>query len=144
MLGNEAPPDFMTEAEKILLHPDMLSLAAGIEPTPRPLRQMLKSGDNDEFDTAMNTLVALAQGPNGQYRRIAVFAIGQLGFAYPKMFEFLEFQRQNEKAPDVLKAITASVATLQRLGGDESSELDRRRAIQQYYGSETLRPWRPY
>jgi hypothetical protein len=143
MQDNEDAPDFMIEAEKILLHPDMLSIAAGIEPTPRPLRQMFESGDDEEFDAAMNALVALAQGPNGHYRRMAVFAIGQLGFAHPKMFEFLEYQRENEKAPDVLKAIQASVLTLQRMGGDQSSELGRRRAIQQYYGSGTLRPWRP-
>jgi hypothetical protein len=135
----------MVEAEKILLHPDMLSRAAGIEPTPYPLRQMLESGDVDQSNTAMSALFALVQGPNGHFRRIAIFAIGQLGCSvHPQMLELLEYQRENEKAPDVLKAIEASISTLQRMGGNESSELDRRRSIQQYYGSDTLRPWRPY
>jgi hypothetical protein len=137
----QEPPNFLLEAENILLRPDMLSMAAGIRPTPRPLRQLFDPGD-DGFDAAMNALVALLQGPNGHYRRIAAFAIGQLGFDHPKVFELLEYQRENEKAPDVLKAIDASISTLKRMGG-ESSQLDRRRAIQQLYGPGTLEPWRP-
>jgi len=39
----DEPPDFLLEAEQILLGPDMLSMAAVIEPTPRPLRMMLSS-----------------------------------------------------------------------------------------------------
>ena len=112
MPGNEAQPDFLLEAEKILLDPDMLSRAAGIEPTPRPLQHMLISADPQDFDAGLNALVALAQGPNGNYRKIAVLAIGQFGFAPPKMFEFLEFLRENEKAPDVLRAIATATAVL--------------------------------
>jgi hypothetical protein len=111
MLDNEAQPN-LQQAENILLQPDMLSRAAGIEPTPRPLQHMLISANPKDFDAGLNVLVALAQGPNGNYRRIAVLAIGEIGFAPPKMFEFLEFLRENEKAPDVLRAIGTAVALL--------------------------------
>src|SRR5439155_1146394 len=40
-----APRNFLAEAEKILLHPDVLSMHAGIRPTLRPLREMLNSDD---------------------------------------------------------------------------------------------------
>ena len=112
MSVGEAAPDYLLEAEKILLRPDMISRAAGIEPTPRPLQHMLISSDPKDFDAGLNALVALAQGPNGNYRKIAVLAIGQVGFGPPKMFEFLEFLRENEKAPDVLRAIASAIAML--------------------------------
>jgi hypothetical protein len=97
--GNDDARDLMVEAEKSLFHPDMFSLAAGIEFTPRPLREVLKSGDDTDCDAAMNALVALAQGPNGQYRRIAVFAIGQLGVC----------GRQNDQYPRTVDWITSAV-----------------------------------
>ena len=111
MLENEAQPN-LQQAEKILLPPDMLSRAVGIEPTPRPLQHMLISSDPKDFDAGLDALVALAQGPNGNYRRIAVLASGEVGFAPPKMFEVLEFLRENEKAPDVQRAIGTAVAML--------------------------------
>jgi hypothetical protein len=84
----EEPPDFLLEAEQILLHPDMLSMAAGIEPTPRPLRLMLSSGEGTEFDSAINSLFALLHGPNGRYRKIAAFAFGQFGFNPEPLTDF--------------------------------------------------------
>ena len=111
MLESEAQPN-LQQAERILLHPDMLSMAVGIKPTPRPLQHMLISADPRDFDGGLNALVALAQGPNGNYRRVAVLAIGEVGFAPPKMFEFLEFLRENEKAPDVQRAIASAIAML--------------------------------
>ena len=108
MLENHAQPN-LELAEKILLNPDALSRAAGIKPTPSPLRYMLISSDPKDFDAGLNALVALAQGPNGNHRRVAVLAIGEFGFAPPKMFEFLNRLREHDRAPDVKEAIATAI-----------------------------------
>jgi hypothetical protein len=131
----DEPPDFMLEAEQILLRPDMLSMAAGIEPTPRPLRAMLSSGDDAEFDTAINSLFVLLHGPNGRYRKIAAFAFGQLGFNPPPLTDILRDRCAADPASDVQRALSAALMVLQSASDrSETSQIARRRQMWNFYG----------
>ena len=130
----DEPPDFLLEAEQILARPDMLSMAAGIEPTPRPLRLMLSAVDGTEFDSAINSLFALLHGPNGRYRKIAAFAFGQFGFNPEPLTEILRDRCAADPAPDVQRALSAALMALQAASGpSEASQLARRRQMWSFY-----------
>ena len=130
----DEPPDFLLEAEQLLLRPDMLSVAAGIEPTPRPLRVMLSAGDGAEFDAAINSLFALLHGPNGRYRKIAAFAFGQFGFNPDPLTDILRERCVADPAPDVQRALSAALMALQAASGSsEASQLARRRQMWNFY-----------
>lgn len=123
----ESLPDYLQQAEKILMNPDMLSMTYGIERTPRPLRQMF---DSELSDEAMGALTSLLHSPNGVYRRIAAFAFGQLGYDSAPIIEMLESRKVDDPAPDVLFALGASIATLRlRPRRTGAKDMDRRRKI---------------
>jgi len=126
----EEARDFLAEAERILLKPDAMQQAAGVPVTRIPLRDLL----NVEVTEAANALAALLQGPNGGYRKTAALAFGQLGFDDQQIFNLLEAQKRNETAPGNVEAIEAAIATLRLIPRrTRSSELDRRRAVENLY-----------
>jgi hypothetical protein len=126
----EEARDFLAEAERILLKPDAMQQAAGVPVTRIPLRELL----NVEVTEAANALAALLQGPNGGYRKTAALAFGQLGFDDQQILNLLETQKVNEKAQGNIDAIEAAIAALQLIPRrTKSSDLDRRRAVENLY-----------
>jgi hypothetical protein len=124
-------PDYLKQAEVILQHPDMLSTSFGIGSTCLPLREMLSADNADLVNDALDALAALLQGPNGNYRRIAALAFGQLGLDLPPILDLLQHRKADDPAPDVLFAIGVSLATLRsRPRGTGAKETDRRRSLE--------------
>lgn len=128
-------PDFLAEAERVLQNPEPLLLASGISPTPAPLRALLTTDQN----AGLNALVALLHGPNGGCRKLAAFALAQVGNDHPEMFKILEEQEHWETARGNVDAVRSAIRALQLAPASKCpSELNRRRAVQNLYDGK---PW---
>lgn len=124
--------DYLHDAEAILLRPDLTSMAFGLEPTPYPLRQMLGGQDVNRVNDGLSALVSLLHSGNGNYRRIAALAFGQLGFDSAPILEMLERRKADDPAPDVLFALGIAIATLRlRPRQTGAKEIDRRRKLEE-------------
>jgi hypothetical protein len=130
----EPLPDYLHDAEAILLNPDLTSMVFGLERTPYPLRQMLGGENVSVANDGVTALVSLLHSGNGNYRRIAALAFGQLGLDSPPILDLLESRKVDDPAPDVLFAIGVSLATLRsRPRRTGAKEMDRRRSLQELY-----------
>ncbi len=124
-------PDFLAEAEHVLQNPEPLLLAYGISPTPMPLRALLAS----DGGAGLNALVTLLHGPSTDCRKLAAFALAQVGNDHTEVVEILRKQKLDEMARGNIGAIQAAIDALRLAPASKCpSELNRRRAVQNLYG----------
>jgi hypothetical protein len=132
----DEPRDYVAKAEEFLLQPDALSLAAGLRPTRKPLRELLSTrGTSDDVNEALAALLDFLSSPNGTYRSVAALALGQLGFNEAAVVGRLLGVLQNDPAPDVRHGAYAAVLTLRDVPVGRATELERRQNLQRIWGA---------
>lgn len=113
--------DYLTEVDRIFQVGDPL---AGILPTRTNTWRGIYQVD---AESGRELLVQLLSGGNGGHRKIAAFAIAQLG--EEALLEALRQRRAEEGSQGCIDAMDAAIATLQRLPASAGSTEEERSSL---------------
>lgn len=126
-------PDYLADAERHLRE-DPFAAAVGLK---MPAESFATLRSTQRTDEVLSVLLS-ALGVPSYSRKAAAFALGQLGD--PRAIPALERHRASERSRGDVEATSAALAVLREMpANEESTEADRRKAVENAYHGRPLR-----